>query len=331
MRCVVEPDGFREFVVARATAHVHGVSFEDVARRVRRHRRVAAGASAIAVAALTAGAVTAGTSRAGHVHDRPAATRHQHALSLSWHRRVAFEGVRFTLPSGWTTMMRPGCGLPASNTVVFNYRTGPVLYCPAPLRSASLPTSVTLTTVYGPQYADGWAGQRITWHGQPAWLAVRTQQGVTTVTLTLPWLNAAVAAESPRPARARALLRQVSARPGSGIEVPRDASSVLIQSLAGRDGDGQQRNATITGASEVHRVLADLRSLRPVRAPQAACDGSWWPDTALLTVRVGDGPARTYAAQFGSCGQVIAGTGAAATAGGHLLADIERLVPNSGL
>lgn len=318
-------------LLRRATAEVDGVRFEDVARRARRHRRVAAGASAIAVAALTAGAVTAGAALAGHGQDRPATSRNHHVPSLSRHRRVAFEGVLFTLPSGWKTTTRPGCGWPASNTVVINYRTGPVLYCPAPFKPASLPTSVTLTTIYGPQYADGWAGQRTTWHGQPAWLAVQTQQGVTTITLTLPWLNAAVTAESPRPARARALLRQVSARPGSGLEVPRDASSVFIQSLAGRDGDGQQRNATITGASDVHRVLADLRSLRPVLAPQAACDGSWWPDTALLTVRASDGPARTYAAQFGSCGQVIAGTGAAATAGGHLLADIKRLVPNSGL
>jgi hypothetical protein len=316
----------------QATAQVTGgVHFEDVARRARRHRRFAAGAAAVAVGALTAGAVTAGTALAGRGQDRPAAARHHHAPSVSRHRRLAFEGAVFTLPSGWTTTTWPGCGWPASNTVVINYQTGPVLYCPAPHPPASLPTSVTLTTIYGPQYAESWTGQRTTWHGQPAWLAVQTQHGVTTVRLTLPWLNAAVTAESPYPARARALLRQVSARPRSGLEVPGDASSVFIQSLAGRDGDRQQRNATITGAAEVHRVLADLRTLRPVRAPQMACDGSWWPDTALLTVRTGYGPARTYAAQFGSCGQVIAGTGAAATVAGHLLADLRRLVPNSGL
>jgi hypothetical protein len=140
-----------------------------------------------------------------------------------------------------------------------------------------------------------------------------------------------VAAESPDPARARVLLRQVSVRPGSGLEVPPAASSVLIQSLAGRDSDGQQRAATITNAADVRRVLADLRALRPVQAAQAACDGSWWPKTALLTVRADDGPARTYAAQFGSCGQAIAGTGTAATAGRQLLADVKRLVPSSGL
>jgi hypothetical protein len=78
-------------------------------------------------------------------------------------------------------------------------------------------------------------------------------------------------------------------------------------------------------------VLANLRSLRLVQAAQDACGGSWWPDTALLTVHASDGSARTYAARFGRCGQVIAGTGAAAAASGHLLADIKRLVPNSGL
>jgi hypothetical protein len=245
----------------------------------------------------------------------------------SWHERVAFEGVLFTLPAGWATA-RPGCGRPANDTVVISYRTGPVLFCPVPFRPASLPTSVTLTTIFGPRYANGWPGRRIRWHGQPAWLAVQAKQGVTTITLTLPWLDAAVAAESPHPARARALLRQVSARTGSGLEVPPDASSVFIQSLAGQDGDGQRWNATITGASDVRRVLADLRSLRPTEPPRTACDGSWCPDTALLTVHASHGSARTYAARFGGCGQVIAGTGRAATVSDHLLADIKRLVPH---
>jgi hypothetical protein len=305
------------------------VSFEAVARRARRHRWFAAGASAVAVAVLTAGAVIAGTALTGHGQD-PAAARTHNEQAPSRHRLVAFEGVVFTLPGGWSTA-RPGCGWPPSKTLVINYQTGPGFICPVPLVPASLPTSVTLTTVYGPQYANGWTGRRTTWHGQPGWLSVQTKQGVTTFTLTLPWLNAAVAAESPDPARARALLGQLSIRTGSGLEVPQDASSVFIQSLAGRDGDGQRRNATITGASDVRRVLADLRSLRPVQAPRAGCDGSWWPDTALVTVHASDGSARTYAAHFGSCGQVVAGTGAAATASGHLLADINRLVPHSGL
>src|SRR5258707_4501890 len=305
-----------------------GVSFEAVARRARTRRLLAAAASAIAVAALTAGAVVAGAALTGRGQG-PAAAGNQRPAP-SQHEPVGFVGVQFTLPAGWTTA-RPGCGWPANDTVVIDYQTGPVLYCPAPFRPASLPTSVTLTTIYGPQYANGWTGQRITWHRQPAWLAEQTKQGVTTVPLPLPWLNVAATAESPRPARARALLSQLSVRTRPGLAVPQDASSVFIQSLAGRDRDHQGRNATITGASDVRRVLVDLRSLRPAESPHAACDGSWWPDTALLTVHASDGPARTYAAQFGRCGQVIAGTGTAATVSGHLLADIKRLVPNSGL
>jgi hypothetical protein len=81
----------------------------------------------------------------------------------------------------------------------------------------------------------------------------------------------------------------------------------------------------------VHRLLADLRSLKTIHSPRRACHGSWWPDTALLTVHGSNGSARTYAAQFGSCGEVVAGTGAAAAASDQLLADVKRLVPNSGL
>src|SRR5258708_33651532 len=121
------------------------VSFEDLARRAGRHRRIAAGASAIAVAALTAGAVTAGAALAGHVQDRPAATRNHHVPSLSRHPRIAFEGVLFTLPSGWKTTTWPGCGWPASNTLVINYPTRPALSLPAPHPPPSFPTPATPT------------------------------------------------------------------------------------------------------------------------------------------------------------------------------------------
>src|SRR5260221_622395 len=184
-----------------------GVSFEAVARRARTRRLLAAAASAIAVAALTAGAVVAGAALTGRGQG-PAAAGHPRP-ARSQQGRVGFEGVQFTLPAGWTTA-GPGCGWPANDTVVIDYQTRPVLYCPAPFRPASLPTSVTLTTIYGPQYANGWTGQRITWHRQPAWLAEQTKQGVTTVTPTLPLLNVAAPAEPPRPARARALPSQLS-------------------------------------------------------------------------------------------------------------------------
>jgi hypothetical protein len=248
----------------------------------------------------------------------------------SQHSRVTFEGVVFTLPTGWT-LARPRCGWPANKTVVIDYQNGPVPFCPAMSRPARLPTAVTLTTVYGPQYADGWAGRRMTWHGQPAWLAVQTNQGATTVTLTLPWLNATVVAESPSREHAWAMLGHLAVHLVPGLAVPSHVSSIFIQSLAGRDGDGLMRNATITRSADVRQLLADLRSLPPAASAQAACDGSWWPGTALLTVHPRRGPARTYAAQFGSCSQVIAGTGTATEDTPQLLADVRRLVPNSGL
>ena len=226
----------------RATAEVDGVPFEDVARRARRHRRIAASASAIAVAALTAGPATAGAALAGHVQDRPAASGNHHVASLTRHRRIAFEGVLCTLPSGWKTTTQPSCGWPASNTLVINYRTGPVLYCPAPFQPASLPTSVTLTTIYGPQYADGWAGQRTTWHGQPAWLAVHARgRGSSTA--------AAVRREGPRrPSRRRRARRNA-----------RDASAARPRSRAGLRPSGGQREISAPARSACRR--SSVRSI----------------------------------------------------------------------
>jgi hypothetical protein len=321
-------DRLTELLHQAADVQLDGISVDEVARRARRRRRAAA--SATAFSALAAGAVLAGTVLTGHGGTQPAAARHPRPLTDSRRQTVVFRGIAFTLPTGWSTARR-GCGWPANNTVVIDDQTGPSPICPAPHLPTPRPTSVMLVTIYGPRYADGWAGQRTEWHRQPAWLAMQTKQGVTTVTLSLPWLNAAVTAESPDPTRARALLNQVSVRPGAGLEVPHDASSVFIQSLAGRDGDGQQRSATVTAAVDVRHLLTDLRSLKPVGSPRSACDGSWWPNTALLTVHGSDGSVRTYAAQFGTCGQVVAGTGTAATASSQLLTDVKRLVPNSGL
>jgi len=317
---VVELDGFREFIVARSAVLMR--SFVNGALRGM------VAVSIVAVSALTADAVIAGTASTGHGHGQLAAGRN-HTMGPR-HQAVNFQGIVFTLPPGWITA-KPGCGWPASDTVVINDHAGPFLGCPFPGLPAPRPTSVTLSTLYGPRYALSWSGHRTTWRGLPAWLAAQTKHGTTTVTLSLPWLNTAIAAASPDSARARALLRQASLRPGAGFTVPPVATSVFIQSLAGRDGDGQRRNATVTAAPDVRRVLADLRSLQPIRSPRSGCDGSWWPNTALVTVRGGGGRVRTYAARFGSCSQVVAGTGTAATASGQLLADIRHLVPNSGL
>jgi hypothetical protein len=245
--------------------------------------------------------------------------------SATAQRPVDFNGVTMTVPAGWT-VVQPHCGPPASDTVVIGRWTGS---CPAS-PDHQVTTGVSLTSLYGRQYALNWPGRRLTWHGQPAWLARDSQHGTTTFTLTLPWLNAVVAAQSGNPGQARSLLDLVAARPQPGLAVPAHASSVFIQSLAGRDGDHQQRDAKITNPKDIRRLLSDLRHLPLVASPARACNGSWWPSTAMLSVHTAS-HTRTYATRFDNCGLVIAGTGSAGETSQRLESDIKRLVPTSGL
>jgi len=315
-------DRLSELLHQAAAPSAPGVSFEEVTRRARRRRVVRATASASAAAAVVA-AVAAVVVALPDASGQRLATGPSPTASTAAPQSVSFQGITFTLPRGWS-VAKPSCG-PLEDTVVVGTWSG--LCTLIPPRPA---TAVRLTSVYGRAGAQSWPGRRTVWQGQPAWVAEQTSEGVTTATLTLPWLNAAVAAQSADPAKARALLDRVSARSSAGLHVPRQASSVFIQSLAGRDGDGQQRNATVTAPADVQRLLADLRALPPVTSPTRACDGSWWPSTALLTVHSPQG-ARTYAANFDSCGLVTAGTGSAAAVSQQLLSDVKRLVPNSGL
>jgi hypothetical protein len=301
------------------------VNFETVARRVQRRRfasfSVVAAVLSAAIVAISLGVagsprtdvqrVTASPTASASVAERP--------------RSVAFQGVNFALPKGWSAAP-PAC-YPRDHTVVvgtWNYD------CPARLGRLQPVTSVNVTAVYGPQFALSWYGTQTVWHGQPAWQHELTKQGLTTVTLTLPWLNAAITAQSPSAALARSLIGRVSIRRRDGLDVPAGASTIVIQSLAGRDGDGQSRDAIVRLRSDVARLLADLRSLPVVDASERACDGSWWPSTALLTVSSAAGD-RTYAARFDECGLIVGGTGSAASVSTQLLADVRRLVPNSGL
>jgi len=112
--------------------------------------------------------------------------------------------------------------------------------------------------------------------------------------------------------------------------VPAAAESVFVQSLAGRDGDDQQRNALIANSCAIARLLDDLRRAPVNVATTSACDDEWWPDTVTLTV-LSVGAERTYAARFGTCNQVLGGTGHAAHATRDLRDDILRLVPNAGI
>src|SRR5947209_16619220 len=120
-------------------------------------------------------------------------------------------------------------------------------------------TAVTLTSLYGRQFALTWPGHRTIWQGQPAWLATDTTGSVTSATLSLPWANAFVTAQSGDASTARKLPNRVSVRDDAGLAVPADATSVFVQSLAGHDGDGQQRNTTVTRSTDIQRLLADLR------------------------------------------------------------------------
>ncbi len=87
-------------------------------------------------------------------------------------------------------------------------------------------------------------------------------------------------------------------------------------------------------ASHFGRMNVAAAECGPIWFASPIRQATIWADTGRHDVGgegAGDGRARTYAAQFGRCDQVIAGTGAAATIGGRLLADIRLLVPNSGL
>jgi hypothetical protein len=303
------------------------VSFEGVARRVRRRRRVALTAVLTTVVALFAGvALSVAALRGGDGQPQSIITSPQPTTSAPEQRSVAFHGIAYLMPAGWQ-LTKAHCGLP-DHAVTEGVWTGS---CPADVSELPAPTGVTLTAVFDRRGVSSWPGTRTLWQGQPAWLAHHTAHGVATATLTLPWLNAVVTAYAPIASRAQALLNRVSVHPAAGLSAPSTASSVFIQSLAGRDGDGQNRSTTVTSTSQVDELLADLQSLNPNVPAANACNGSWWPDTALLTVRSADGATRSFAARFGECDQVVAGTGNAAPSSAKLLADIRHLLPNSGL
>jgi hypothetical protein len=309
----------------QAAPETGAVRFEDVARLVRRRQRRTRVASVAAVAIVVGGVAYAGAALRGGDEQPQGVTSAPTPTALAG-RSVTFHGIVFSLPAGWR-VAKPQCEV-QNDAVVEGVWTG---FCPARVRTLPVPTGVTLTAVYGPRFALSWPGRRTSWHGQPAWLGEHINDGAATATLTVPWLNAEASTQAPTPAQARALLNQVSVRAATGLVLPQHAASVFIQSLAGHDGDGQNRNATIRSTTDVQRLLSDLRALTPDVAPANACNGSWFPNTALITVRGTDGSSHTYAARFGGCNQITAGTGGAARTSPRLIADIRRLVPNSNL
>jgi hypothetical protein len=300
---------------------LQGVDFEALALAARRRRRRALSVTGVAFVGVVLAAAVVGNvllvgGRGGGAADPPPAKG----------RTLSYQGITFTLPAHWVVGL-PQCGPVADRTVVVGTWQG---HCPFYPHHTPTPTGVRLTPLYGPQFALLWQGRRTSWHGQPAWIRELTEGRVTTVALMLPWANAVVTAQSEDAATARSLVDLAEAKPTDGLEVPGEATSVFVQSLAGRDGDGQQRNRSVTAPGDVRELLADLRELTPVTSPARACDGQWWPRTALLTVHSGAGE-RTFAARFDACGLVVSGTGTAARTSAALLGDVRRLLPNSGL
>lgn len=327
-----------------------GVAFAEVADGVRRRRRRAAtfssAATALAVVAVVL-AVTLVPGRSapgvGATTPPPTPTPLNSTLLLRPQpgkapSAVRFNGIVYRFPDSSWHLAEPTCGTPANHTVTIGVWQGS---CPGRAQPVRSPIAVRLTPLYGPQFALNWPGKRTVWNnwgpdlvahwpGEPAWLGTQHADGTSTATLALPWLNAYVEAQAPTMQQARALLNRVEIA-GSRWLIPADASSIFVQSLAGHDGDHQQRNATVQRPRDIKALLDDLRALTTTVDPTRACDGQWWPTTALLTVRTSSGSQQTFAARFGTCRTVTAGTGAAAATSQQLLDDIKRLVPNSGL
>ena len=327
----IQEDRLRHLLHQAAPEPTTTIDYETIGRKVRGRRRAKMLTSAVAIAAVAVLLPVGLTASQGGGRQTVTATPAPDPTTAP--RSVTYQGVSIAPPAGWTTE-QASCTQPAHRTVVIGTWIGgcpqePVTGVPAAALSVRALYG-PLSTSTGPQFALGWQGKRITWDGEPAWLLESTQQDVATAVLALPWANALVTARASESASARELLDRVSVRIGDGLAVPATASSVTIESLAGPVSDGQQRRATVTNAADVARLLNDLRSLAPLRSAQQACDGSSLLDTAVLTVSWPGGQ-RAYAARFGQCAQVIAGTGNAAHTNANLLDDIRRLVPNSGL
>lgn len=311
-------------LLQEAVPEVSSVPLSAVAVRVRRRRALSMTCSALAVVAVAAAALL--LNPAGHGRVVPAGQPSHRAVRAD--QQVAFSGVSFALPDGWTVGFRR-CGAPPEHGLVLEGDRG--FSCPAAPPPGVVTTSVGLATLHGPRRALGWVGRPIRWKGQPAWIRAQRVEGGTVWTLTLPLLNTAVTAQAPDSNVARALLDRITWTLGSNLKVPASASTIQVQSLAGRDGDGVTRSTTLTAAGDVRQLLSDLSALRVLPIGSAACGPDYTPQMAVLTVRRTDGTEHSFLARFAQCHQVITDTGRAAATDERLLSDIRRLLPTSGL
>jgi hypothetical protein len=322
-------DRLRELLHEAAPAAVEGVRFDAVDTAARRRGRIARVGALSGVVAVIAGGALAGALLANHgPTDRTAATGPSPTTPSTrpapQGRMVSFQGVTIVLPPGWR-YAHVACGAP-DRTVVVN---DPTAMCPYPVTGRHS-RAIVLTSLYGRDFARGWSGTRTRWQGQPAWLAERRSDGESYATLTLPWLNAAVAAQAPSAVAARRLLDQVGTVDLGRLAVPALAKSVRVTSLGA--GGGQRSPVTeVTAPEDVRQLLADLRALPLVRDPGSACDAQWGARTVLLTVPADSGGDRAYAARLDGCGLVVGGTGVAGRVSAALRADLARILPGAAL
>ena len=102
-------------LLQQAPPDTAGVSFEAVARRARHRHRVLAAASVSVTAVMVTALAIGAHEISGVEHDRVATA--PAPPSGVTPRSVAFQGIKFELPDGWS-VAQPHCASPADHTVV---------------------------------------------------------------------------------------------------------------------------------------------------------------------------------------------------------------------
>jgi hypothetical protein len=309
------------------------LAYEPVVRlaRTRRRRGQAIAGAALGLAGLGVGLGVGlsgggGDSARETITARPAPT-YSPALPSNELRQG---GVTYAIPPGWKYVNADYlCGQQPDHTVIGGGDPSdlPIVHgCPAIPPGLQARTYVALGGIWTTQYAGGWQGQPLTWHGQPAYLNSERQGPVTTMTLAFPLLNAVVSATAPQPATARALLDRIAIHADPGFPVAKDAASIRISRLPA-DGNGAAVTVVAANRDAVTRLLKDLRGLRSRGASVAGCGSDWGKQPTLLTVTDANGANTYYVARFDGCRTISGGTGTAAVVSDALVNDIERLDP----
>jgi hypothetical protein len=232
-------------------------------------------------------------------------------------------GITYAIPPGWTKQLTASCGPQPNHTVAGPFTATPMRLCPFE-PDAQPRTTVRIDPIWTEDGSTGWTGKPADWHDQVAYLDTTTGQGRTTVTLSLPLLNARVMATSPDPQTARALLERITPHPTPGLlPVPPDAFSIgIVRTNAVRP---QSPPVVVTDRADVAKLLDDLR--RSGKAGADTCLPAWTRTPTVITINRINGPSTSYLTSLDGCPILTAGTGAAASASPALTADIDRYVP----